>query len=113
MLAALAARIISPWCGRYFVVVQGAMAPPARVFDVSGMMRLGSKSMVLPKPWQRGQAPWEVVHSNAAEKRRLVDVGGREADFSTPAAPPVEMTGFLVGASSGWGGEMTGFCGDA
>ena len=23
----------------------------------SGMMRLGSKSMVLPKPWQRGQAP--------------------------------------------------------
>ncbi len=57
MLAALAARIISPWWGRYLVVVQGAMAPSSRVFDLSGMMRLGSKSMVLPKPWQRGQAP--------------------------------------------------------
>ena len=57
MPADLAKRIISPWKGRYFGVVQGAMAPWARVLERSGMMRLGSKSMVLPKPWQRGQAP--------------------------------------------------------
>ena len=36
---------------------RGRWRPAARVFDLSGMMRLGSKSMVLPKPWQRGQAP--------------------------------------------------------
>ena len=57
MAADLAKRIISPWKGRYLGVVQGAMAPWARVRLRSGRMRLGSKSMVLPKPWQRGQAP--------------------------------------------------------
>ena len=57
MAADLAKRIISPWKGRYLGVVHGAMAPWARVWERSGRMRLGSKSMVLPKPWQRGQAP--------------------------------------------------------
>ena len=53
---------------------------------MSGITRFRSKSMVLPKPWQRGQAPkgllklnrrgsgsrpgrWQLLHSNAAEKR--------------------------------------------
>ena len=57
MLADLAKRFISPCMGRYFSVVQGTMAPWSRVLERSAMMRLGSKSMVLPKPWQRGQAP--------------------------------------------------------
>src|ERR1700691_1244762 len=88
MFATLAARFISPWCGRYFVVVHGAMAPSSSVFDLSGMIRFGSKSIVLPKPWQRGHAPygllklnsrgsgsryarWQVEHSNADENRSV------------------------------------------
>jgi hypothetical protein len=31
---------------------------------LSGMMRSRSKSMVLPKPWQRGQAPKGLLNEN-------------------------------------------------
>src|SRR6202789_534515 len=43
--------------GRYLGRCEGSMAPPSRLSDLSGTMRFRSKSMVLPKPWQRGQAP--------------------------------------------------------
>ncbi len=76
----------SVYQGRYLGRFQGSMAPSARVRPLSGMTRLRSKSTVLPKPWQRGQAPkgllklkrrgsgsrparWQLVHSNAPEKR--------------------------------------------
>src|ERR1700742_992280 len=58
MPSALAARFISACQGeRYLGFVHGSIAPASRDLERSGMMRLGSKSMVLPKPWQRGQAP--------------------------------------------------------
>ena len=56
MTADLAKRIISLWWGRYLAWSRGRLRlreGSAR----SGMMRSGSKSMVLPKPWQRGHAP--------------------------------------------------------
>jgi hypothetical protein len=86
--SAFAARFISPCHARYFGFVHGSIAPSSRVFERSGMIRLGSKSIVLPNPWQRGHAPngllklnnrgsgsryarWHVEHSNADEKRKL------------------------------------------
>ena len=50
--------------GRYLGRFQGSMAPSARVRLLSGMTRLRSKSMVLPKPWQRGQAPKGLLKLN-------------------------------------------------
>ena len=41
------------------------MAPSASVFEVSGTTRSISKSMVLPKPWQRGQAPNGLLKENS------------------------------------------------
>src|SRR5450432_1602143 len=42
---------------RYLGLVQGSTAPSCRESEESGITRLMSKSMVLPKPWQRGHAP--------------------------------------------------------
>src|ERR1019366_3445032 len=42
---------------RYFGFVHGSTAPSSSDNDGSGMTRSISKSMVLPKPWQRGHAP--------------------------------------------------------
>src|SRR5947209_1056584 len=42
---------------RYFGLVHGSMAPSSSDRVRSGMTRSMSKSMVLPNPWQRGQAP--------------------------------------------------------
>src|SRR5580704_13804578 len=42
---------------RYLGLVQGSTAPSVSDRVRSGITRSMSKSMVLPKPWQRGQAP--------------------------------------------------------
>src|ERR1035438_10837648 len=42
---------------RYLGLVHGSTAPSSRESEASGITRFMSKSMVLPKPWQRGQAP--------------------------------------------------------
>src|SRR5436190_14553213 len=42
---------------RYLGLVHGSTAPSSRESEGSGMTRFMSKSIVLPKPWQRGQAP--------------------------------------------------------
>src|SRR5215469_507602 len=42
---------------RYFGLVQGSTAPSSSESVLSGMARSMSKSIVLPKPWQRGQLP--------------------------------------------------------
>src|SRR5580698_7558720 len=49
---------------RYLGLVHGSTAPPSRVLFLSGMTRSMSKSMVLPKPWQRGQAPKGLLKLN-------------------------------------------------
>src|SRR6266404_2697492 len=54
MLACLAKRFSSANRVRYLGLVQGSMAPSFSDFDLSGMTRSRSKSMVLPKPWLRG-----------------------------------------------------------
>src|SRR5262245_43238394 len=71
---------------RYLGLVHGSIAPSLRVLVTSGITRFRSKSMVLPKPWQRGHAPngllnensggsgssylrWQFLHSNFCEKR--------------------------------------------
>src|ERR1700759_5067457 len=86
MPCCFAARLSSVKYGRYFGRFHGSIAPSLSVFDLSGMMRSRSKSIVLPNPWQRGHAPygllkenrrgsgsryarWQLEHSNAAEKR--------------------------------------------
>src|SRR5438445_41504 len=46
-----------PYQDRYLGLVQGSTAPSASERDGSGITRPISKSIVLPKPWQRGQAP--------------------------------------------------------
>ena len=53
---------------RYLGLVHGSTAPSSRVRFLSGITRSMSKSMVLPKPWQRGQAPNGIVE---AEQARL------------------------------------------
>ena len=60
-LRSCAARFISPWCARYFGFVHGSIAPSSSVLERSGMMRPGSKSIVLPNPWQRGHAPYGLL----------------------------------------------------
>src|ERR1039458_5981901 len=60
---------------RYFGLVHGSTAPPASVLVRSGITRFMSKSMVLPNPWQRGQAPTgelklNRVGSGSANSRR-------------------------------------------
>src|SRR5579864_6783570 len=42
---------------RYLGLVQGSTAPSSRERPGSGITRFISKSIVLPNPWQRGQAP--------------------------------------------------------
>src|SRR5262249_3922369 len=42
---------------RYRGLVQGSIAPSSSDLLGSGTTRLRSKSIVLPKPWQRGHAP--------------------------------------------------------
>src|ERR1035438_1082432 len=42
---------------RYLGLVHGSTAPSSREREASGITRFMSKSMVLPKPWQRGHAP--------------------------------------------------------
>src|SRR6266540_2434282 len=42
---------------RYFGFVHGSTAPSSIDNDPSGITRFISKSIVLPKPWQRGHAP--------------------------------------------------------
>src|SRR5215469_6619789 len=41
----------------YFGLVHGSTAPPSSDKVGSGITRFMSKSIVLPNPWQRGQAP--------------------------------------------------------
>src|SRR2546430_8975629 len=42
---------------RYLGLVHGSTAPCSSESEGSGITRFVSKSMVLPKPWQRGHAP--------------------------------------------------------
>src|ERR1035441_1071201 len=42
---------------RYFGLVHGSTAPSSSESEAFGTTRFMSKSMVLPKPWQRGHAP--------------------------------------------------------
>src|SRR5206468_12888064 len=42
---------------RYLGLVHGSTAPRSTESEGSGITRFMSKSMVLPKPWQRGHAP--------------------------------------------------------
>src|ERR1035438_2741440 len=42
---------------RYFGFVHGSTAPSSSESEASGITRFMSKSIVLPKPWQRGHAP--------------------------------------------------------
>src|SRR6516162_3875357 len=42
---------------RYLGLVHGSTAPSSSASVVSGITRSMSKSIVLPKPWQRGHAP--------------------------------------------------------
>src|SRR6478672_3920957 len=42
---------------RYFGLVHGSTDPATTESEGSGITRFMSKSMVLPKPWQRGHAP--------------------------------------------------------
>src|SRR5579872_3988929 len=42
---------------RYFGLVHGSIAPSSSDRPLSGITRSMSKSIVLPKPWQRGHAP--------------------------------------------------------
>src|SRR5215475_1396968 len=72
---------------RYFGLVHGSTAPWSTESDGFGITRFISKSMVLPKPWQRGHAPngelklkrigsgsansrLQVLHSKRSLKRR-------------------------------------------
>src|ERR1700732_966430 len=64
MFACLAKRLSSAKSVRYLGLVQGSIAPSFRDFDLSGITRLRSKSIVLPKPWQRGQAPYGLLKEN-------------------------------------------------
>jgi hypothetical protein len=48
------------------------MAPSARVKVLFGITRLRSKSMVLPKPWQRGHAPKGLLNENRRGSGSLV-----------------------------------------
>src|SRR5262249_12917913 len=71
---------------RYFGLVHGSTAPSSSDSVLSGITRFISKSIVLPKPWQRGHAPngelklnrigsgspkssWQVLHWNFSLKR--------------------------------------------
>src|SRR5262249_56318090 len=101
--ACLANLRSSLWNARYLGLVHGSIAPSLRVLVTSGITRFRSKSMVLPKPWQRGHAPngllnensggsgssylmWQFLHSNLCEKRHC-----RDASLVLAAAPaPVE-----------------------
>ncbi len=51
-------------CARKRGLVQGSMAPCWMDLPGSGMTRSRSKSIVLPKPWQRGQAPKGLLKEN-------------------------------------------------
>src|SRR5579872_5409613 len=62
--AARAKRFISVAYGRYFGLVHGSIGPSSSDFERSGMTRFRSKSIVLPKPWQRGQAPNGLLNEN-------------------------------------------------
>src|SRR6202035_1220786 len=53
----LACFFISVNHERYLGRFHGSMAPSFSVRPLSGITRFRSKSTVLPKPWQRGQAP--------------------------------------------------------
>ena len=53
-------------------LVQGSTAPSSSESDLSGITRSRSKSMVLPNPWQRGQAPTGELKLNR------IGSGGRE-----------------------------------
>src|SRR5207237_9449645 len=50
---------------RYRGFVHGSMAPWFNDLLLSGMTRSRSRSMVLPKPWHRGQAPKGLLNENS------------------------------------------------
>src|ERR1019366_596120 len=96
---------------RYLGLVHGSTAPPSRVRVLSGITKSISKSMVLPKPWHRGQAPKGLLklnrrgsgstkvrphclQANFSLKRR-----GRQADPPAPPAPPAAGSSTISPAS--------------
>src|SRR5258708_35031292 len=82
-------------------LVHGSTAPSSRESEESGMMRFMSKSIVLPKPWQRGHAPngelklnrigsgWlnsrsHVLHANRSLKRRRSLPSAADSKMTSP-----------------------------
>src|SRR5215469_2365806 len=93
MPACFAYRFRSVKSGRYFGLVQGSIAPSASVFNLSGITKSRSKSIVFPNPWHLGQAPYGLLNEKSlgsgSSYRRLQNLHSKRcANRSLDAPPP-------------------------